>query len=526
MEQNKEKESNKENKNNKRKKLILILTSVALLLIIIVVLIVILGIGCQNTKRHELVVHQRVESTCLTEGNEEYYSCKTCDLLFEDKEGTKEIKLEDTVIAKKPHTTIFIAAIPETDTTLGKSAYYECSECNGLFSDSEGKTSITIDQIELAETSHGLHHIAKVEPTCTTSGNIEYYECYKCNKKFSDSNGTNEVTNITLNALGHNLTLVPAIESTTTTNGHIAYYECSECNNIFTDSEGKNQTTLEAVSLPLHVHNMSYVAKVEPTCTIDGVKAHYTCSLCLKNYEDEAGNTELTSLVITKLGHEFETTLSHDQNVHFNKCSRCNERQNETFHNYFRGVCQDSDCAYSIIDNNDTTITVPNGVTSIGVMAFSGCSTITSISLPSTLTTIGRGAFYGTSITTIEIPSSVTSIESAAFMNCSKLKYVSFSNCNITVLNAQMFQNCPLLEYVVIPSSVIEINNRFFNSNTQEITIYYESSKTDWDNINKHEGDEQVELSNAKVCYYDETKVSDSTTTYWHYVNNVPTINR
>ncbi len=323
--------------------------------------------------------------------------------------------------------------------------------------------------------THELVRHEKVEPTCTASGNIAYYECFHCNKKYYDPEGLYQVTDTTLNKL---------------------------------------------------VHNIVYIAQVEPTCTEDGVKAHYTCSLCSKDFEDNAGNIELTSLVINKLEHNFETTLSADQNVHFNKCNRCDKRQNETFHNYYRGICQDSECGYSINEHKDITITIPSGVTTISNMAFASCSSITSINLPSTINSIGNGAFYGTSIASIEIPRSVTNIESAAFMNCSKLKYISFDKTNITLLNAQMFQNCQSLEYVVIPSSVNEINKGFFKSNTQQITIYYTSSKINWENINKHSDTDQEELNNAKVCYYDETKVSDSDTIYWHYVNNVPTINQ
>ena len=42
-----------------------------------------------------------------------------------------------------------------------------------------------------------------------------------------------------------------------------------------------------------------------------------------------------------------------------------------------------------------TSITLPNSITSIGSKAFSGCTGLTSITLPNSVTTIGRGAFKG-----------------------------------------------------------------------------------------------------------------------------------
>ncbi|MCR5850388.1 MAG: leucine-rich repeat domain-containing protein [Bacteroidaceae bacterium] len=67
---------------------------------------------------------------------------------------------------------------------------------------------------------------------------------------------------------------------------------------------------------------------------------------------------------------------------------------------------------------------IPNSVTSIGIYAFWGCSSLTSINIPNSVTSIGEGAFSGCSkLTSITIPESVTSIGSQAFDNC-KLRNV------------------------------------------------------------------------------------------------------
>ncbi len=66
-----------------------------------------------------------------------------------------------------------------------------------------------------------------------------------------------------------------------------------------------------------------------------------------------------------------------------------------------------------------TSIEIPESVTSIGNSAFAGCSGLTSINIPESVTSIGNSAFAGCSgLTSIEIPNSVTSIGWDAFSGC------------------------------------------------------------------------------------------------------------
>ncbi|MBP3417115.1 MAG: leucine-rich repeat domain-containing protein, partial [Spirochaetaceae bacterium] len=68
----------------------------------------------------------------------------------------------------------------------------------------------------------------------------------------------------------------------------------------------------------------------------------------------------------------------------------------------------------------ETVTNVPTSVKTIDEYAFDSCSGLTSISIPSSVTSIGNYAFYGcSSLTSISIPSSVTSIGNHAFQGCS-----------------------------------------------------------------------------------------------------------
>ena len=76
-----------------------------------------------------------------------------------------------------------------------------------------------------------------------------------------------------------------------------------------------------------------------------------------------------------------------------------------------------------------TSVSLPDGLTSIGDGAFLGCSSLTSVTLPNSVTSIGGLAFQNcSSLTSITIPNSVTSIGNDAFESCSSLTSVTIGN--------------------------------------------------------------------------------------------------
>ncbi len=139
-----------------------------------------------------------------------------------------------------------------------------------------------------------------------------------------------------------------------------------------------------------------------------------------------------------------------------------------------------------------TSVTIPNGVTTIAVSAFQGCRSLTSITISNGVTTIAETAFYDcSSLTSITIPNSVTSIEWLAFDGCSSLASINVASGNthyssadgalynyaqdtllrcpeakssinipngVTCIKGYVFRNCIGLTSIPIPSSVTYID--------------------------------------------------------------------
>ena len=105
---------------------------------------------------------------------------------------------------------------------------------------------------------------------------------------------------------------------------------------------------------------------------------------------------------------------------------------------------------------------LPEGVQEISHAAFWGCGGLTEAILPDSLTYIGDYVFYGCSnLNTIIIPANVQTISWSAFENCSGLHSVHLSEGLLTIAG-RAFSGCHALTVLAVPKSVTSINDEAF----------------------------------------------------------------
>lgn len=119
-----------------------------------------------------------------------------------------------------------------------------------------------------------------------------------------------------------------------------------------------------------------------------------------------------------------------------------------------------------------TTVTIGNGVTSIGNYAFYSFDKLAKVSIPYGVTKIGSSAFeYCSNIQSIIIPDGVVSIGSSAFENCTGLTSITIPD-GVKGIGNSAFECCTGLTSLTIPNSVTSIGEDAFSScNLTSITI-------------------------------------------------------
>ena len=109
-----------------------------------------------------------------------------------------------------------------------------------------------------------------------------------------------------------------------------------------------------------------------------------------------------------------------------------------------------------------TSLVIPDSVTYIGDNAFSSCRSLTDIVIPDSVTSIGNNAFWNCcSLTDIVIPNSVISIGDKAFEYCSSLSNIVIPD-GVTSIGDWAFGGCSSLTDIVIPDSVTSIGGDAF----------------------------------------------------------------
>lgn len=127
--------------------------------------------------------------------------------------------------------------------------------------------------------------------------------------------------------------------------------------------------------------------------------------------------------------------------------------------------------AYAFNDCGLTTITLPSVLTTIGDNSFAGCVRLAMTSLPDNLKSIGSFGFYVcTSLALTALPVGVTRIGRNAFANCPLLTLTSLPE-GVTMIGQYAFKDCVGITEMLIPSSVETFNSDAFADCTGIVTV-------------------------------------------------------
>ena len=402
-------------------------------------------------------------SIVVAEGNTVYDSRDNCNAIIETRTNTLILGCGATIIpntvlkigdsAFSGYSSLTSITIPEGVTTIGEEAIAHCDNLTSVY--------ISKSVTEMGEAAFGGN--GSLTSIVIDEGNAVYDSRDNCNAIIETS------TNTLIQ--GFPTTVIP---NTVRIIGCFAF---------------ENYTNLPSIVIPEGVttiedgafedSNLPSIA-IPSSVTSIGDNAFSGCS-SLTSITIPEGVTSIGSWAFSACRSLTSITVAED-NAMYDSRETCN------------AIIETS--SNTLICGCSTTV-IPEGVTNIGVWAFYGCSSLTSITLPEGVTSIGDYAFYRcSSLTSITIPESVVEIKEWALHStpwydnqpdgaiyCGKVLYAYKgtmpANTSIEVKEGtkgiadNAFEYCSNLTSITIPESVMSIGQSVFSrcSSLTSITI-------------------------------------------------------
>ena len=291
--------------------------------------------------------------------------------------------------------------IPDSVTSIGKSAFYYCT----------GLTSVTIEN---SVTSIGDHAFFRcnsltsvtIPDSVTEIGSWAFSDC----------------TNLTSVTIGNSVTSI----------GDHAFFDCKRLTSV---TIGNSVTTIGGAAFQ-YCDNLTSVT-IPDSVTSIGSSAFEDC----------------TGLASVTIGNGV-TSIGNDAFLSCNSLTSITVDEGNTAYKDIDGNLYTKDGKTLIqyaIGKKNTSFTIPDSVTSIGLRAFSGCKRLTSVTIGNSVDTIGYDAFSDcTGLTSVTIPDSVTTIAYLAFTGCTGLTSVTFCGTKAQWKNINIGKDNDSLKKAVI----------------------------------------------------------------------------
>jgi hypothetical protein len=199
---------------------------------------------------------------------------------------------------------------------------------------------------------------------------------------------------------------------------------------------------------------------------------------------------------------------------------------NVTIPNAIDGLPVTSIGASAFSYSSITSVTIPNSVTSIGDGAFNQCLHLTNATLGSGVTNIGASSFgFCIDLTGVTIPNSVTSIGAFAFQFCSGLTNVTLGS-GATSIPDYAFVACSSLINITIPNRVTNIGNYAFSEcpSLANVTLGIGATTVGYGAFNSCSRLTDIAIPNSVTSISDYAFELSTNLTSLHFEGNAPSV--
>lgn len=407
------------------------------------------------TPGHNYLFKETIDPTCICSGHD-VYEC-----------NCGKIENRNFTVPLGHMYGELITGFPATCVDKGRDDYYQCGRCDEIFDSSKAYLSSII----IPEKGHTYNYINYERATCEEDGVISHQYCTTCKKNFN--NNDEEIENVIIKAYGHSFSnLIVGRPATCNYSGTYDYYTCSSCSKYF----DVNKNVITDIVIPAKGHQYGTFIELSPaTCETKGILGHYNCSSC--NTDFDIDKNELTNLDILPLDHSYKNGYcirckgimpSQGLELHFNYTEK-----------YYEvigiGTCTDIDIiipsfynGYPVMSIDHgfedclhiRSVVIPDSIKYISYNAFFGCSSLISVTIGNGVKSIGDNSFRDcASLKTIVIPDSVEEIFYAAFSGCTRLTDITLSK-NFKKIYPNAFYNT-FLENIYITDLEAWLNLNF-----------------------------------------------------------------
>ena len=365
--------------------------------------------------------------------------------------------------------------IPKNVTSIGEKAFYNCATID----------SITIPNL-ISIGADAFAGCSAVKSITLTAPSIEEFCQGQGNKLLCDQ-GLYCDRNIQINGLNVKDIIIP---NSVLTIGDYTFYRCASLNSI-TIGNGVNDigfiafygcSLLKSLTLGNNVTTIGESAFGDCSSLPSIILPQSVTTIGRSAF---SGCSSLTSITIP-------TNVTSIDASAFSRCSSLtsvtwNAKNCSNYATPFYGICSQitsfilGDSVTHIPDllcdemENLSSITIPNGVTTIGKTAFCTCTSLSSINIPNSVTSIGDMAFNNcSSLVSVTLGNGITSIGNNVFDNCSSLTSIKIPD-QVTYIGNSAFYNCSSLTSINIPNSVMGIGAMAFEGCTSLTSVEWNS---------------------------------------------------